>query len=220
MPGYTLRDPRPAAQENPYTFFLPTAEEITEIGPGHLVKLIFVATPPDREYGAERMWVEVTVRDGDDLTGTLDNEPADIPGLTCGDVIHFKAHHIISVFWEDPDQKARAAAAAAGQDRFFERCFVDDAVIDGRARVQFLYREAPEHAPDDKFPDSGWRIRADVEALSDEEYENPSCSYVAIGVVLNQDDTIRDHLDAPVGSAFFREDDGCFHPTDFPDTDD
>ena len=220
MPGYTLRDPRPAAQENPYTFFVPSPEEMAEIAPGQLVKLIFAADPPSEKYGAERMWVIVTTRDGDRLTGTLDNDPEDIPGLTAGDVVQFEAHHIIATIWEDPDQEARFAASAADQDRYFERCFVDDAVIDGRARVQFLYREPPEHGADDRFADSGWRIRADVAALSDEEYEDPSCSYVAIGVVLNQDDAILALIDAPVGSAFFLEDDGQFHPTDFPEADD
>lgn len=218
MTGYTLRDPRPVVRENPYTFFVPSPEELAQVIPGQLVKLIFAADPPREKYGAERMWVIVTARDGNRLTGALDNDPDDIPGLTSGDAVHFDAHHIIATIWDDPDQAARFAVFAADQDRFFERCLADDAVIDGRARVQFLYRETPEHDTDDQFPDSGWRIRADVAALSDEEYKNPSCSYVAIGMVLNQDDTILDLIDAPVGSAFTLENDGQFHPTDFPET--
>lgn len=161
------------------------------------------------------MWVEVTRRDGDSFTGTLDNDPYDIPGLNSGDPVPFEAHHIIGVIWEDPAKKARFMAADAQQDRFFERCFVDDAVIEGRARAQYVYREPPESRPDDKEPDSGWRIRADVDALSDEEYEDTPASYVAIGVALNQDDSFLHLLTSPVGSAFLRDENDHYHPVEY-----
>lgn len=212
--GYDLRDPRPTQRESPYTFFLPSAEEVAEIAPGQQIKLIFVADPASEQNGAERMWVTVTRREGDDFTGELDNEPADIPTLKAGDIVQFKAHHIIGVLWETPEQKKQFEKDLDG---WFARCYVDAEILEGTARVQFLYREPPEHSAEDNYPDTGWRLRADVAQLTDEQYENPRANYVAIGAALNRDDSFLSLLDAPQGSAFFREsgaDD--FHPVDPP----
>lgn len=202
MQGYHLIDPRPLRDRAPYTFFVPGADEIAQVRPGLLVKLIFAADPPSEKHGAERMWVKVDHRDGEDLSGRLDNDPDDIPALRHGDAMEFKSHHIIAVFWEDPEEKARFTGS---NERWFERCYVDAEVLEGTARVQYLYREAPEHAPDDRYPDTGWRLRADVSQLTDEQYETPRARYVAIGAALNKDDSYVDLLDAPIGSAFFRE---------------
>lgn len=215
---YELLDPRPNQREAPYTFYLPGEEELSEIAPGQLAQLIFRAVPPTETYGAERMWVKVESREEDRLTGTLDNDPADIPGLECGANIDFNLFHIISIDWEDPAQKERFKS---GFNRWFARCFVDDAVLEGRARVGFLYREPPEHEESDKYPDTGWRIRAVVDELSDEEYnEDPSPSYVAIGAVLNRDDSFVDLLSSPVGSAFLRGEGDTYTPTDLDKDDD
>lgn len=212
MTGYRLVDPRPLKQDAPYTFFLPGADEIAQIRAGQRVKLIFAADPPSEKHGAERMWVTLHRRDGDDLTGTLDNDPVDIPALKNGDTIHFQSHHIILVVWNDPDDKARFRSDFDG---WFARCFVDAEILEGTARVQFLYREAPEHSPDDTYPDTRWRLRADVSQLTDEQYENPRARYVAIGAALNADDSFIDLLSAPVGSAFFRASDKeQFEPTE------
>lgn len=211
-PGFDLIDPRPIQRENPYTFFVPGNEELAEVAPGLLVKLIFTAVPASQKHGAERMWVLVKTRNGDHLTGTLDNEPDDIPGLKDGDPVAFQLHHIIAVQWEDPAQDARFASEF---NNWFARCFVDDAVLEQRARVGFIYREPPEHDEKDEYPDTGWRIRADVYQLSDEEYENSPFSYVAIGAVLNRDDSFVDLLGCPVGSAFLRDPDSdTYQPTE------
>ncbi|HSF91758.1 MAG TPA: DUF2185 domain-containing protein [Paracoccaceae bacterium] len=207
--AYELLDPRPIRQENPYTFFVPTEEELAEIRPGQSVKLMFRAIPPSDHYGAERMWVQVTSCDADEFIGTLDNDPTDIPGLKDGDIVQFKRHHIIGVIWDDPKHKTRFADDL---DRWFARCFVDPAVLEGRARVGLLYREAPEHRETDKYPDTGWRIRADVDQLSDEEYNDDTVSYVAIGKVLNRDDSFLHLLDSPIGSAFLRHKGDRFEP--------
>jgi len=211
-PGYELDDPRPNKREAPYTFYLPGDEQLEEVAAGVLVQLIFRAVPQTETYDAERMWVKVDHRDGDVLSGTLDNEPVDIPGLALGDSVSFRLHHIIDIVWQDPAQKERFETDF---NNWFARCFVDKAVLEGRARAGFLYREEPEHKEDDRYPDTGWRIRADVDELSDEEYDqNPSPSYVAIGAVLNKDDSFVDLLSAPVGSAFLRGEGNVYEPTD------
>ncbi|SLN46827.1 hypothetical protein ROA7450_02307 [Roseovarius albus] len=206
MTAYTLEDPRPRAKENPYPFFLPSPAELAGVGQEDYVKILFRSTQPEPEYDAERMWVIVSERDGDDLIGQLDNDPSDIPGLSAGDVVRFNVHHILSIIWDDEDQKKRLEEDSNDQDRFFERCIVDEAVIEGRARSQYIYREPPDSDPDDKHPDSGWRIRAHVDDLSEEEYEDTPISYVALGVVLNQDASFLHLLDNPAGVAFLRND--------------
>ncbi|WP_170400560.1 immunity protein Imm33 domain-containing protein [Ruegeria arenilitoris] len=200
-PTFRLQDPRPTQKENPYTFHIPSKEELAEVTNGTTVKLIFSAVPASEKYDAERMWVIVEHRDGTNLLGRLDNTPDDIPGLNPGDPVEFQIHHVIDVDWEDPELNARFASDF---NNWFARCFVDDAVLERRARVGFIYREDPEHDEEDKYPDTGWRIRADVEQLSQEEYDDTPCSYVAIGAVLNCDDSFVHLLSEPVGSRFLR----------------
>ncbi|WP_170783846.1 immunity protein Imm33 domain-containing protein [Ruegeria lacuscaerulensis] len=200
-PSFRLHDPRPTQKENPYTFHLPSEEELAEVGIGTIVKLIFSAVPESGQYDAERMWVIVERRDGSNLLGRLDNTPEDIPALTLGDPVEFKIHHIVGIDWDDPELQMRFSNDF---NKWFGRCFVDDAVLERRARVGYVYREDSEHEEEDKYPDTGWRIRADVEQLSQEEYDDTPCSYVAIGAVLNRDDSFVHLLSEPVGSRFLR----------------
>lgn len=215
---YRIEDPRPIAADAPYTFYLPSENELLSVAPGDLVKIIFESIPPSAEWGAERMWVIVTGVDGDELTGTLDNEPADMPQLKPGDIVQFKRGHIIDIDWADD----RAVPSPTVPERrwYWERCFVDDQILDGRLKVEYLYRQEPDPpAEDDSYPDSGWRFRCDTRGLTDAEYDNPSFSYIALGKVLNRDDSWLHLIDAPAGSAFLRDwATGEFVPTEFTAT--
>lgn len=210
---YRIEDPRPIAAGAPYTFYLPSENELLSVAPGDLVKIIFESIPPSAEWGAERMWVIVTGVDGDELTGTLDNEPADIPQLKPGDVVQFQRGHIIDIDWAD--DRAVPPPAAPARREYWDRCFVDDQILDGRLKVEYLYREEPDPLEEgDTYPDSGWRFRCDTRGLTDAEYDNPSFSYIALGKVLNGDDSWLHLIDAPVGSAFLRDwSTGEFVPT-------
>jgi len=96
-----------------------------------------------------------------------------------------------------------------------DRCILDDGVP-----IYFLYREEPDLArPDDAYPDSGWRIRGDYRALSDDEFDARKQDYVAMGKVLNADDSWLHLIDAPTGSAFLRDEQGQFAPADGPTED-
>lgn len=200
---YRIKDPRPIAAEAPYTYYLPSENELLAVGSGDLVQVVFVSIPSGGKFGAERMWVIVTAVDGDALTGTLDNHPIDMPQLKAGDVIRFSRWHIIDIDW--PPDRAVAPPPHIERRWYWERCFVDDQILDGRLKVEYLYREAPDPPREgDEHPDSGWRFRCDTRGLTDEEYDNPSFSYIAIGKVLNQDDSWLHLIDAPVGSAYLR----------------
>ena len=216
---YRINDPRPTAAAAPYTYYLPSENELLAVAPGDVVQIIFESIPASEKWGAERMWVIVTAIDGEDMIGTLDNDPFDMPQLKHGDVVSFQRRHIIDIDWA----KDRAVPPPPMPERrwYWDRCFVDDQILEGRLKVEYLYREEPDPPRDgDKYPDSGWRFRCDTRSLTDGEYENPSFSYIAIGKVLNADDSWLHLIDAPVGSAYLRDwDTGAFRPTSIPSDD-
>lgn len=216
---YEIEDPRAIAAEAPYTFYLPSEKELLAVSPGDLVKLIFRSIPDSGEWGAERMWVIVTATGGAWLTGTLDNDPLDMPQLRAGDRVTFARGHIIDIDWRE--DRAVPPPNAPARREYWDRCFVDDQILDGRLKVEYLYRQEPDPPGEgDAYPDSGWRFRCDTRSLTDAEYDNPSFSYIAIGKVLNRDDSWLHLIDAPVGSAFLRDwATGRFGPTEFTATD-
>lgn len=201
-PGsYKLIDPRPLVKENPYTYFVPTAQQLKDIAPGDKVYVTFQAVPRRPKWDSERMWVVVTEAKDDRLRGILDNQPDDLPALTKGDKVAFDRWHVISLDWSNPKIAARYPT---GTREYWERCLVDQAVIDGKLKVEYLYREAPDMTQQDHYPDSGWRIRGDTRKASDKQIQKRPAAYVAIGLVLNQDDSFLPLIDEPVGSAFER----------------
>jgi len=202
---YHIDDPRPVAENAPYTFQLPSENELLALAPGDLAKLVFAGDPVGKTYGAERMWVTITDAAGPDLVGRLDNQPSELHQLRMGDRITFERHHIIDLIWAEDRAVAPPPSPPARQ--YWDRCFVDRGVLSGEVPVYYLYREEPDPTdPDDQYPDSGWRIRGDYRGLSDEEFAAWEFDYIAIGKVLNADDSWLHLIDAPVGSAFIRDD--------------
>jgi hypothetical protein len=200
---YVLLDPRPIAKEAPYTFFLPPPQWVAAVKPGDKVYLDFEAVPRRTKWESERMWVVVSERNGDHLVGVLDHEPDDMPGVSKGEVVAFETWHILQIDLADPEANARLPD---GTREYWERCLVDQAVIDGELQVEYIYREAPD--PDranDDVPDSGWRIRGDMRDCTDDEIGARAAAYVALGAVLNQDDSWLHLIDEPVGAAFERD---------------
>ncbi|MAP94361.1 MAG: hypothetical protein CMK07_05360 [Ponticaulis sp.] len=212
---YRIDDPRPIAVEAPYTFYLPSEARLAAIEPDDSVKLIFRGSPKGLVHDAERMWVIVQTIHGDDFIGWLDNDPFDMPQIRHGDRVKFKRRQVIQTSWKDKNKEARIPAEPSKQ--YWDRCIVDAAVLNGTARVQFLYREEPDMTQDgDKYPDSGWRIRAHVDDLTSEEYESGSPEYTALGKVLNKDDSWLNLIDEPPGTAWFLNDETHqFEPTEF-----
>jgi hypothetical protein len=202
-PSYTLLDPRPLAAESPYTFFLPSAAEIAAVDEGDLVKLTFEYTHEIEDWGVERMWVTVQNVVDDSLIGSLENQPFEPKSvLKIGVMIPFQRHHILSIEWANPE----AAPPPREHREYWERCFVDDCVIDGSEPVEYIYREDPDMQQEgDTYPDSGWRVRGRMGDATEEQLEARAAHYVAVGVVLNEDDSWLGIIDAPVGSRFMRD---------------
>jgi hypothetical protein len=181
------------AEEAPYTFYRPSEALLAKLAPGHAVKLVFEFDSDDPETpAAERMWVQITTRDGERLQGRLDNQPAFIRDLRPDDPIDFEARHVIQVDGlEDPQDDPT--------ERYRGRCFVSRRVLHEAAGAGFLYREASEHELD-----TGWRILSGDEPdgyLDDEDH----AFFVSLGAVLNQDDSFLHLLATPAPCAFKRD---------------
>ncbi len=202
-PGYTLADPRPIAASAPYTFFLPSEAERAAVGPHDLVKLGFDYLHVTEKWAGERVWVIVQTAESDQLRGVLDNDPVEPTSLLkAGDPVLFERHHILDIDWETPD----AAPSSPAYRTYWDRCLVDRCVLDGDETVEFLYREEPEPPIEGAtYPDSGWRIRGRQGEATDEEMAAREFAYVALGAVLNRDDSWIDWIDAAVGTAIMRD---------------
>lgn len=100
-------------RQYPESFQIPLAEEKDELVVGDVAKLMWRV----RGLPGERMWVEVTSREGDRFTGRLINDPVFVYA-SHGEEIRFGGDHIIdyrprdeTFSDEDPDHSDEAAAA-------------------------------------------------------------------------------------------------------------
>ncbi len=197
---FHLRDADEAAAESPYTFFIPPREERVAVAPGDLVKIGFEYEWETEEYGGERMWVRVTEKTGLQFAGSLENEPFE-KGLESGLVVNFGVEHILDIVWSDPDTHPPTPKHA----EYWDRCLVDACVVHDGVPVEFIYREEPDLAGEgDKYPNSGWRIRGRNGDLRADPIDDRKVEYLALGAVLNRDDSFLELLDQPIGSAFMR----------------
>jgi hypothetical protein len=89
----------------------------------------------------------------------------------------------------------------------------DHIMVEGKT-VGFMYREVPDHPHD-----SGWRFLSGAES---QEYMDLSENFAMydVNTIANYDPSIVEYLDAPVGSAFGRNDRGDFAREDMPDSTD
>ncbi|HYD88532.1 MAG TPA: DUF2185 domain-containing protein [Vitreimonas sp.] len=201
--SYVLDDPRPIAASAPYTYFLPSAARLAAIEPGDQVKLLFRSLAASPKYDVERMWVCVLAVDGEHFEGTLENAPFDMPGLKKGERVSFERFHVVSIDFQDAAKEDRIGDEPGRQ--YWDRCMVDRCVLYEGVPVGYLYREDDLlEREGDKYPDSGWRIRGDARGLSDAEVDSREAEYVALGTVLNRDDSWLPLIDEPKGSAFLR----------------
>lgn len=128
---------------DPRHFLIPTQEELDAIGPDSLVQLVFVL-PQESADGcrAERMWVHVTVREGDQLGGVLANEPHYIQEIKLGDPIAFEISNVAAVYHKD------AAPAYDGE----LMCIITRKALE-KGEINWVVRGDPVNEVD-----SGWQL--------------------------------------------------------------
>lgn len=174
------------------------------IDKGDLVKVTMRAIPASDKWDAERMWVKVLSTAPGWLEGSLESQPDDMPRVLRGTTVRLPRTHVMDVIFENPEKEA--GLPPDPRREFWERCLVDQAVLDGELPVHYLYREEPKLPQDgDKFADSGWRIRGDLRGVSAEQLAERKIAYVALGAVLNQDDSWVSLIDEPSGAAYEKD---------------
>jgi len=197
MNSWELVNAQKLAEEYPYTFYKPSPTVISLLKPGNEVKLIFKFESEDPEApSAERMWIELSELSGSEYIGSLDNDPAYIKDLKHGDQITFEAKHIIDTDIDDP--------VPSVVHKYQKRCFVTNNILYESEKIGYLYREEP-----DQEDDSGWRFTTGSE--TDEYMEDSNnISYVSLGAVLREDDSVVKLLDRNSGVAFAIDENGVF----------
>jgi len=197
--GIELNDPRPIAAESPYTFFMPFDVELAALKPLDGIKAIFRQTVGEPKYSAERMWVLIEAIEDGEVIGTLDNEPSGMDRIKLGDRVRIPLTHAIATAFHKDNPRPETPEIR----EYWDRCFVDDCVLEGRSRIDYLYREEPDMTSEgDKYPDSGWRIRGTEEAIEADERDGNKPHYIALGKVLNVDDGWLNLIDSPYDSHF------------------
>jgi hypothetical protein len=200
--GYEVIDPRPKSIEAPYTYFLPLQAEIDAVSDGDWVKAVVSANPPSKLYNAERLWMRVTTDEGAFLETVLESAPLDMPLLPAGSVIRLPRTHVVDIIFADPEKRTMFAALPHPRE-YWQRCLVDQGVLDGTLTLEYLYREAPLAMQDGHaYPDSGWRIRGDTRGTLAETLGHRETAFVALGAVLNRDDSWLHLIDAPECARF------------------
>jgi hypothetical protein len=200
MPTWTLDNAVLLQQESPYTFYRPSDEIIGRLEPGKAtVKLIFrFDNNKPEEPAAERMWVMLdAINEDGSYIGILDNDPFYIKDLVAGDRIIFRKENIIQ--YDTLDDLNVTDVNGDNIEKFRAKSIVSNHILKDGYRVGRLYREEPSGEED-----TGWTLMSDHET---EEYvdDHHNLQYVAIGKVLNTDDSFLHLLDAPVDSEFIRD---------------
>jgi hypothetical protein len=112
---------------------------------------------------------------------------------------------VVDAIINDP-LRAALLPTKAPPRQYWDRCLVDEAVLDGDLTIENIYREAPNMEKEgDEFPDSGWRIRGDMRGNLRDQIGSRKVAYVALGAVLNRDDSWLHLIDEPIGSRFERD---------------
>lgn len=198
-PGIKLEDPRPIAASAPYTFEMPWPEEVASLGPGDYAKAIFLGIDAEGKPCAERMWVTIERIANGLVIGRLGNEPLDMPAIKLDDPVRIPMTHVIACSY----QTGKPLPQVPERRSYWERCFVDACVVEGRSHADYLYREEPDMTRDgDQCADSGWRIRGTDEAIAEDERLGEKAMYIALGKVLNADDRWLHLIDREIGCAF------------------
>jgi hypothetical protein len=97
---YSIVDGEAMHSSAPETFWIPGAKERAAVRPGEYAKIVF-RLDVECETVAERMWVQVTQRQGPSYVGRIANTPRWITALRFGDLVRFEARNVIKIATAD-----------------------------------------------------------------------------------------------------------------------
>jgi hypothetical protein len=206
----------PLAEKYPYTFGLPNEECLKAIGEGDTVSVMvyWLERPkkPCHFYGGEIVQFEVLSSTPDYIVGRM-KMPFDWPTSDSDVVLKFGKWAVVDVNFADAEYQPLAELP---QKKYRACCLIDTAARHRKGKIRHIFRDEPKRWKDDKdnseYPDSGWRISGDSSPLCSAEVE-----YESLCWALNWDDSWLSHIDAPVGSAFKKDENtGLFMPDKTP----
>lgn len=88
-----------------------------------------------------------------------------------------------------------------------EGCMATDRITVDGCKIGYMYREEP----DSNYPGSGWRF---FEGTENEAYMNEikNSGVYKLNTICNYDTSIIPFLNSPIGSAFYKDENGEFKP--------
>ena len=198
MRSWKLDNAKDVQKEFPYTFYKPSEEIISKLKVGDIVKLIFSFESDEPNVPrAERMWVIIQSINSESYVGTLDNDPYHIKDIKAGDRVDFRKEHIID--FDTIEDLGIEDTNADIIESYFKKCFVSNQIMNEGFKVGRLYKEKPEDEDD-----TGWVLLSNYES---QEYMDDSSNmqFIAIGKILNIDDSFIHLLNEPIDSEFERD---------------
>ncbi|MGH2933164.1 MAG: hypothetical protein ACRDL2_01430 [Gaiellaceae bacterium] len=133
--------------EAPRSFFIPARGRRDALGPGDVVKLIFLFDPAaSNGMSGERMWVEVQSATDGRYVGVLLNQPEHITGLKPRDAVTFGPEQVAALHVSEEE---------LGYD-IYDYAAVGRQVRDADEFPQLVARVGPSDRQADS--DSGWRL--------------------------------------------------------------
>ena len=160
--GWTLENAEHRFARSDDLYWLPSHAERLHLREGFSAKLIFLIRYRD-ETGAvriqgERMWVELTVVDGDFYHGHLDNEPHTKGTAELGMEVWFRAEHVIDfIDLERKQASERAEVLQCASHGLSMTCYVCEHILSGKG-VGFNFDTSGEQPRPDAWCDECDRL--------------------------------------------------------------
>jgi hypothetical protein len=183
-----------------------SAESLNALGTGDRVHTLGVSVKKDDGIHRFGAWFDVHSADGEWIEGKIVKDPdlGDDHHPILDQVIRVPKRTIWDIRFEDPQKDELLREVP--RRKYANYCLNDWHVQFCRS-VQYVYRVEPCLTMEgDEFPDSGWRIKGNRRAFSEEEFWSlEATKYYPLYLALNKDDSWLHLIDKPVGTAFKRD---------------
>lgn len=181
-----------------------SAESLNALSAGDRVRTWAVSVKEDDGITKVGASIDVHSADGEWIEGKLakDRYFGGDPALE--KVIRVPKSTISDIMFKDPQKNELLRELP--RIKYANYCLIDWDARFNRS-VQYVYRVEPcLTIQGDEFPDSGWRIKGNTCAFSEEEFwEVDATKYYPLWLALCSDDSWLHLIDKPIGTAFKRD---------------